>query len=602
MAIVPLDKITVYGTLDQKETVIEGLQRLGCLHLVNLAKDQSEAPELISKEAREALRFLATCPHKRRAFKHRGEYNREELIQEALQIKEQRDTLTEQRDHLQKAISEIEPWGDFHVPAADELNGLHLWFYIITPNEIVDLEESDLIWSLVRQDAKSAYVVVVSAEEPEVRFKPLELDPRSLSDLQEQLEQVEEELDDLHWKRVTLTRWHKLLRNDLDKADDRAARLAAATETLDTNTVFALQGWVPQVATSDVQDFAEKQELAFTVEPPAQDDEPPTLLKNPERLTGGEACVTFYITPAYRTWDPSQIVFFSFSLFFAMIVADAGYGLIMAVIVLLLWRKLSLSRSGIRFRNLFLCIVSLTIVYGIVLGSYFGITPDKNSFLANLMVWINDKPLMADENRNLMMIISIIVGVVHLSLANVISAYSKRQSPQALGPLGWASMMVGGLLFGLGVMTSQEGLNMVGQIMLVLGIATVVLFSSARSIATLNPLTHLRRLIDGLLSITNLTNAFGDVLSYLRLFALGLASAQLSMTFNSLAGETRQIQGIGVFLALLILLVGHGINFLLALMSGVVHGLRLNCIEFFNWSLKDEGYPFQPFTKKSEAK
>ena len=89
------------------------------------------------------------------------------------------------------------------------------------------------------------------------------------------------------------------------------------------------------------------------------------------------------------------------------------------------------------------------------------------------------------------------------------------------------------------------------------------------------------------------------MLSYLRLFALGLASAKLAITFNDLAGGIYEKGGIGILLAFVILLVGHGINFLLCLMGGVVHGLRLNCIEFFNWGLSQEGYAFEPFKKKA---
>jgi V/A-type H+-transporting ATPase subunit I len=87
-------------------------------------------------------------------------------------------------------------------------------------------------------------------------------------------------------------------------------------------------------------------------------------------------------------------------------------------------------------------------------------------------------------------------------------------------------------------------------------------------------------------------------LSYLRLFALGLASAQLAVTFNGLSQDAAKIGGVGTLLAILIAVFGHGINFVLAIMGGVVHGLRLNCIEFFNWSLTEEGRPFQPFRKK----
>ena len=113
-----------------------------------------------------------------------------------------------------------------------------------------------------------------------------------------------------------------------------------------------------------------------------------------------------------------------------------------------------------------------------------------------------------------------------------------------------------------------------------------------------DPRSALMRLLDGLWALTGVTRIFGDVLSYLRLFALGLASASLALTFNDLAHQASQVQGLGLLFAILILFVGHLLNLMLALMSGVVHGLRLNYIEFYNWALSGEGYAFQPFNKK----
>jgi V/A-type H+-transporting ATPase subunit I len=124
----------------------------------------------------------------------------------------------------------------------------------------------------------------------------------------------------------------------------------------------------------------------------------------------------------------------------------------------------------------------------------------------------------------------------------------------------------------------------------------VFAFASDRPVRDLR--SALFRLLDGLRALTDITKAFGDVLSYLRLFALGLASASLALTFNDLAHQAGQIQGVGLLFAILILLVGHLLNLMLALMSGVVHGLRLNYIEFYNWALSGEGYAFQPFNKK----
>ncbi|WP_315854774.1 V-type ATPase 116kDa subunit family protein, partial [Alienimonas chondri] len=339
--------------------------------------------------------------------------------------------------------------------------------------------------------------------------------------------------------------------------------------------------------------------LALTVEAPAPADAPPTLLNNPDRLAGAEGCVTFYITPGYRAWDPTAVVYLSFALFFGMIVSDAAYGLVLGVGLFLFWGRLGATRSSRRFRNLAVGLVSFTVAYGVAAGSYFGLEPPAGSLLDRLRVYVDGRPMT--EDRNAMMAISVAIGAAHLTLANLIAAWNSRRSSRLLGHLGWAATIVGGFLWGAGAMTGAAAFADVGQPAVLVGAAFVLLFSSDRPLFSFSPKTHALRLVDGAMQIPNLTKAFGDVLSYLRLFALGLASAQLAITFNDLASQSFRAGGAGVALALVILVAGHGINILLGLMGGVVHGLRLNCIEFFNWSLNDEGYPFRPFTKKATS-
>jgi V/A-type H+-transporting ATPase subunit I len=131
-----------------------------------------------------------------------------------------------------------------------------------------------------------------------------------------------------------------------------------------------------------------------------------------------------------------------------------------------------------------------------------------------------------------------------------------------------------------------------------LGLCVVFAFASERPVSSLKGLAL--RAADGLLALTNVTKIFGDVLSYLRLFALGLASASLAVTFNTLAVQVMDsMPGVGLLFGLLILIVGHTLNLALSIMSGVVHGLRLNFIEFYNWGLSEEGYPFKAFERKA---
>jgi len=160
--------------------------------------------------------------------------------------------------------------------------------------------------------------------------------------------------------------------------------------------------------------------------------------------------------------------------------------------------------------------------------------------------------------------------------------------------------MLGGFAMWLGSgPNAPRWLGAAGRWALGLGLLAVFVFASDRVVRDLR--SAVLRLLDGLSALTGVTKVFGDVLSYLRLFALGLASASLALTFNDLARQAGQVQGMGLLFSILILFVGHLLNLMLALMSGVVHGLRLNYIEFYNWALSGEGYAFQPFRKKEST-
>jgi V/A-type H+-transporting ATPase subunit I len=188
-----------------------------------------------------------------------------------------------------------------------------------------------------------------------------------------------------------------------------------------------------------------------------------------------------------------------------------------------------------------------------------------------------------------MMKLSIIIGAVHIAYANLRNALRQWPSTAGLAPVGWAIMIAGGLSLYIDIKGVPEaaGIGVMG-----LGALLILLFTGAGQ-------KPLKRLLAGLMGFTSLSKAFGDILSYLRLFALGLASASLALAFNDLAKQASQlVEGIGFLLAIVVLLIGHGLNLLLAIVSGFVHGLRLNLIEFFSWGVTDEGYPFQAFAKR----
>ena len=589
MSIVTLKKITLCGLLSDKEAAMAGLQRLGCLHLISLRPEPREPenePSGRADAAYQALRWLDDCPRKRRAMHEDPYFDMQAVVNKTLEYRQRLRETADRWDFLQQRIRDLEPWGYFEFPPVEALAGRRLWFYVIPVNQLQELEDLDLPWQMVGRDSRHARVVVIHTEEPPAGALPVprtHTGARSLRELREELEAMEVELDHLRGRREAYTRYRLLLGQHLTAAEDSAQLHQAVTCTWDGDGVFAVQGWVPEARVAALQDFAGSRHLALLVEDPQADDRPPTLLENPPLVSGGEDLVSFYQTPGYRDWDPSPVVFWSFVLFFAMILADSGYALLLGLIIGYYWSTLGGSAHGRRFRVMAAVGIGVSFIYGVLVGSYFGVSPPPGSLLAGLAI-------IDLNNFQVMMRLSISIGALHLCMANAVRAHQFAPFPGNAAPLGWILVILGGLVWWL-------GLPVVGAVVLLGGLYLLTVFASQRPVTDWR--SALWRVLESLKPITDLSKMFGDVLSYLRLFALGLASASLAVTFNQLAGDVRAaLPGLGLFLSLLILILGHLINLGLGIISGFVHGLRLNLIEFFNWSLSEEGYPFRAFAKK----
>ena len=504
MAIVPLVKMTLYGAETQKPQVLEHLQEMGCAHIVNLGRsDEVNTPDDDSTDAREAFRYLRACPESLRQVRRMDQFQRDAVVAEALRLRAEQRELVDERDELQKAIRDVEPWGEFQLPSEGRVGDVRFWFRVVPVRDLSKFRAITTPWKEVNHDNQNAYVVVISQDEPpdlpgmSVQFS----DPRPLSKLRARLEHVDERLEELQYQRVGLTRWCDLLKAGLDEAHDAAERTRAEHLLLNGRSVFAIQGWVPRDATDRILQFAADNGLAATIEPPAPDDEPPTLLHNPEGLAGSEALVTFYKTPQYGSWDPSIISFVSFAIFFAMIVADAGYGIVLALLTAFVWKSLGRTQSGRRGRNLLAAIDFCTIGYGMLCGSYFGVAPPAHSLLGKVT-------LLDAQSQSQMMPLTIVIGVIHLALAQLIMAWQQRGQATAIASLGWVSVMAGATMAGLGesFFSNEQHvaqLSETGLILLVAGTLAVFLFSSKRPLRSRSLSNHAMRLLDGIKELTN---------------------------------------------------------------------------------------------------
>jgi V/A-type H+/Na+-transporting ATPase subunit I len=598
MSIINLKKISFFGPTREKESILDKLQSMGGMHLTALGKQSTDQEQIdIQKYEHifKALKYLQSCPKKRHQAIVDDAFNLKLCVERVLQNQRRSIETEDQYKFLRKRIASVEPWGDFQLPKIDDIGGFRFWFYKVPVGKIKYISTMTLAWQIVYRNHRHAYIIVIAKDEPPVETMPaprVHIGSQSLSQLRKQLIETAIEIEDLCAERESLTRWILMIGKNLAHIENAVSLTRASGQTMDREDIFIVQGWVPGYDVENMKYFSADQQLAMIIEDPVAAEMPPTLLKNSQLLHSAEDLVNFYQTPGYRSYDPSLVLFLSFSLFFAMILGDAGYALLLGLGLLLFWRPMGRTEPGRSMRSFFLAVTVTSIVWGALMGSYFGLSPAAGSLISSFKVF-------DIQDTEAMMQLSIFIGVLHLVLANGCKAWHCRRRKAAFVPMGWIAVIIGGSFVWLHKKDFGFALNLltVGWVILGFGLLAVFLFSSERTIK--RPIDFFWRILEGAKGLTKVTKVFGDLLSYLRLFALGLASSSLAIIFNHNAAHAlREQTGMNILNCLLIWITGHTVNLMLCLMSGIVHGLRLNFIEYFSWSISEEGYPFKAFSKK----
>lgn len=396
---------------------------------------------------------------------------------------------------------------------------------------------------------------------------------------------------------------------------------------------FTITAYVPKNRESHVPKLLKGLSIQAEVIKPEHDEVLPTCFYNKGFAKSGEDLVKIYDIPSSTDKDPSAWVLWTFALFFAMIISDAGYGFIyLSVALILRFAFKKLTPSAKRSLNLLKILGISCIVWGTLTGSWFGLNlSDKNplskitaiDFLVEKKAQYHvkaqdetlaeiqkkfcisnascstdilefrdetgDKPVSGMFSNNILLEISILVGVIH-----VISSLF-RYLGRNWANIGWILFAVGGYLYFpayLHTASLVQFLNLASlQIAAAFGLQLIYV-----GIGLSLSLALIQKKLKGLGEIANLVQVFADILSYLRLYALALASSIMAETFNDFGVK------MGLFFGVIVILAGHGINFILGTMGGVIHGLRLNFIEWYHYSFDGGGKLFKPlrrFTIKS---
>lgn len=590
MSIAAFKKVTLLGLSRCKSDMVHSLQELGCMHLIAInAPSKSTlttASTTLLDQIKTSLRYLKDSPEQGSPRLFWDKHTPDQVVQLILANQRALKECIDRRDFLRIRINALSEWGNFKLPV--DLEGIKLWFYKINIKESDIIPKDRPLQELYRNN-HYIYIVILSEDEPEeeklISYR-VHTGSVALHDLFAELEQLNEKIEDLIDERRSLTRYRYLLSKEVARFADRSEFKKALEKSQEHQDFFLLQGWVPESRLPELQEFCGEQQIGITIEAPLDGELPPTLLESRSWLKGGQQLVNFYQTPGYHALDPSIMVFFSFALFFAMILADAGYGLILALFTLLGWKRLGKYNGAEWLRPLLVVLSIFSIVYGVLLGSYWGVDPKPGTLLAYFKI-INI------HDFKTMMALVITVGCLHICIGCGMRAWFSHSVYEKVQATGFILLISSALLFSLGTMKHIELLSQLATILFVISALVIMFFASDEPVNNFKSL--FKRIFKGLGAFAELPSLFGDVLSYLRLFALGLAGASLAITFNTMAHHISQSSWV---LAVLVLVIGQTLNFVLCLMGAVIHGLRLNYIEFFKWSVKEDGYSYQPLKKQ----
>ena len=569
------------------EAFLEQLRSLGVVHITEKASGTAEDATLQS--------LLQQADRLRKTIAQGAP---DQLLQEKANV-ESRIAATE------KEAKAMAVWGDFSAERIEQLQqaGYSLRFFVC-PQKKFEAE-----WGTeVAVEKGQVYFVVVEktgeeAEQPEdlqAYATELTLSKKSSAALQQDVEGLKGLLAAQNarielWQKEQLPAMEQEYKETLQQIDWQ--RVTLNTDTVAEGALKVVEGFCPIDQTVALDTMLQEQDIYFQAEDPTEEDNTPIKLRNNWFTRMFECFTGMYGMPTYGEFDPTPILAPFYLLFFAMCMGDAGYGLVLIAFGLLVhYKKLNISM----FEGLGPIITTLgvgTAVVGLFLGTFFGIPLAQADWYPEALKGIIVQGTVMGYDAQ--MVLAICIGVFHICLAMVVKAicYTKRFGfKENISTWGWLLLVVGGLSALILLMLFNAPAEVTKWTLI--GIAGV----SALGIYIFNkpgrnPLLNIGA---GLWDTYNMaTGLLGDVLSYVRLYALGLAGGMLGGAFNDLGlmvlGENPTWQWVGF---VLILLIGHVLNVAMSALGAFVHPLRLTFVEYFkNSGYEGKGVAYQPFKK-----
>lgn len=498
---------------------------------------------------------------------------------------------------LEKEINSTKVWGKFDPDIVAKLMdaGIPLQFHVIGKKLFKQEWADEYALSVVDEDKNSVWFAVAGEDNLPGEIAAPAADVTSKEkELEEKKKHFEKVLARMAGAKERIGELEAYKAEKLSELDLHLATVAAAPAA--EGTIVTLEGYAPTENDGIITETVDSLGVFYLKEEAKTADNPPVKLKNNWFARQFEVLTDMYGRPVYDEFDPTPILGPFFLLFFAMCMGDAGYGILLVLIGWFLKKKVP---SMADMAPLVMILGVGTFIVGIVLHTFFGIDLYAATWVPAWLKKVMISGTVAGYDAQ--MVLAVGVGIFHICLAMVVKCicYTKRFGfAKTISSWGWTLLIVGAVITGGLALLGIIDMPAVKIILIVLGIV------SGLGIFILNDL-HRNPLLNigsGLWDTYNTaTGLMGDVLSYLRLYALGLAGGMLGSTFNMLAGMTLgiNIPVVNWLLFAFIILIGHILNLALSCLGAFVHPLRLTFVEYFkNSGFEGTGRFYRPLNKQ----
>ncbi len=568
------------------------LRKFGLLHIKHMKLPASANIDSIEKKIQDterALWIISEYPVVKERIPDADEDKMCLDIQQVISLAKRREAYSKNKHHIEEKISWYKEWGEFSVSDLKALaeQGIHIRLYRCSKKAFLKLLQTEAV-QVVKIFRRIYNIAVISFNQKhDLGIQEITLPDRDFESLSHLLADLDTELLSIDKKLAKAAKFNISWRSYLKQLKKVLDFHKAESGMYDEGVISCLQGFIPENESKRLVDLAKRKGWAYLIQEPDDPAQVPTLIKNPAWIRIINPVFKFMSTvPGYKEYDISLSFLLFFSLFFAMIIGDAGYGALFLITTFALRKKMP-DVSPEPFMLMYVLSFA-TLIWGAISGTWFGFEQvARLPFLRSLI--IPSLYSFNDGNQMFLMYICFIIGVLHLTLAHATAAIRIINSLKALAQLGWICI-VWGIFFLVGMLVVDKPLPFFTNHLLIAGVALVVFFSNPQKNILKGALISLGELP------LKLIGSFGDTLSYLRLFAVGVVSVMVATSFNEMALEIGFSSVISSLGAAIVLFLGHALNIVLGLMSVLVHGVRLNMLEFsghldMEWS----GTEYDPF-------